>query len=246
MAKFVHYNGGTEDCDKYSVPTELVAGEDYEVIHETETLYILREVTGRFNPCWFDEASPTFMAISEEIPVIGSRCICSKILWSNSKPCMIKFCTSTIKYVENLGNSIYEVRTNNSVYIIQVEIERFVRYNGGVESFSNCSEPTNLVWGKDYEVITKNKKDFQTDYILKGLNGHYNSQWFDEVSHTFMAISNKIPVVDKKCDCLKVILLNNVLALETLLTSTIKEVKELGNNIYMAKTYDGFYIIKVK
>lgn len=57
-----------------------------------------------------------------------------------------------------------------------------VRYNGGTESYYGCSDPTNLVVGKEYEVVLSKDRGWQTDYILKGIDGEFNSVWFDEVS----------------------------------------------------------------
>lgn len=56
-----------------------------------------------------------------------------------------------------------------------------VRYNGGTMSFSGCSDPTNLVVGNVYNVIDIEDKGWQTNYILEGELGKYNSVWFDKV-----------------------------------------------------------------
>ena len=57
-----------------------------------------------------------------------------------------------------------------------------VRYNGGTQSYYDCSDPTNLVVGKEYEVVLSRDRGWQTDYTLKGVDGEFNSVWFDEVS----------------------------------------------------------------
>ena len=49
-----------------------------------------------------------------------------------------------------------------------------VRYNGGTESYYGCSDPTNLVVGKEYEVILSKDRGWQTDYTLKGVDGEFN------------------------------------------------------------------------
>ena len=57
-----------------------------------------------------------------------------------------------------------------------------VRYNGGTQSYLGCSEPTVLVVGKEYEVISSTDRGWQTNYTLNGIKGNFNSVWFDEVS----------------------------------------------------------------
>ena len=38
---------------------------------------------------------------------------------------------------------------------------KIVRYNGGTMSYYGCSEPTELVIGKTYEVISENDRGWQ-------------------------------------------------------------------------------------
>ena len=71
-----------------------------------------------------------------------------------------------------------------------------VRYNGGTESYYGCSDPINLVVGEEYEVVFSRERGWQTDYTLKGVDGEFNSVWFDEVSSddkVYMAISQEVP-----------------------------------------------------
>ena len=37
-----------------------------------------------------------------------------------------------------------------------------VRYNGGTQSYYGCSDPTNLVVGKEYEVVLSRDRGWQT------------------------------------------------------------------------------------
>ena len=57
-----------------------------------------------------------------------------------------------------------------------------VRYNGGTQSYYGCSDPSKLVVGKEYEVVRSRVRSWQTDYTLKGVDGEFNSVWFDEVT----------------------------------------------------------------
>ena len=86
-----------------------------------------------------------------------------------------------------------------------------VRYNGGTQSYYGCSDPTNLVVGKEYEVVYARDRGWQTDYTLAGIDGEFNSVWFDEITSeekVYMALSREVPTVGKPCSCYKVDFIN--------------------------------------
>ena len=123
-----------------------------------------------------------------------------------------------------------------------------VLYNGGTQSYYDCSDPSNLVVGKEYEVVLSRDRGWQTDYKLKGIEGEFNSVWFDEVSsaeNVYMAISHQVPEIDKKYPCHKVIFINGQPKLKSCSTSTIKAIKYMGNNIYHITTCNSVYIVNV-
>lgn len=124
---------------------------------------------------------------------------------------------------------------------------KIVIYNGGTESYYSCTDPTDLVRGKKYEVISENNRGWQTDYILKGVTGHFNSCWFDEVpsGKTFMALARTIPMVGTRCECSKLEFVNGHPKLINWSTSTVKEVMDMGNNIYHVTTCNSVYIVQV-
>ncbi len=125
---------------------------------------------------------------------------------------------------------------------------KFVRYNGGTESYYGCSEPTNLVVGKVYEVINENDRGWQTDYTLKGVSGYFNSCWFDEVDskNTFMAFSNKVPTVGERYECNRLEFICDNPKLVSCITSTVKDILYIGNNTYRVLTANSVYIVQVK
>jgi len=124
-----------------------------------------------------------------------------------------------------------------------------VIYNGGTESYYDCSDPIVLVEGKEYEVVYARDRGFQTDYTLKGVSGEFNSVWFDEVSpeeKVFIAIANEIPVVGRRCTCYKIEFINDQPKLIMQTTSTVKSITTMGNNIYNVNTLNSTYIVKVR
>ena len=121
-----------------------------------------------------------------------------------------------------------------------------VRYNVETDSYYSCTEPTDLVIGKEYEVIYANDRGQQTDYTLKGVVGHFNSCWFDEISTaTYMALATSIPTVGRRCKCTKLEFVNGSPTFTCRRTSTVMEVVEMGNNIYRVTTRNSTYIIQV-
>lgn len=120
---------------------------------------------------------------------------------------------------------------------------KIVRYNGGKMSYYSCTKPTHLVVGKKYEVTFEYDRGFQTDYTLKGVNGYFNSVWFDDI--TFIALARDIPVLGKRFKCSKLEFVNGRPMLTSCNTSIVIEVSDRGNNIYEVNTNDCIYIVIV-
>lgn len=120
---------------------------------------------------------------------------------------------------------------------------KIVRYNGGTMSYYSCTNPTHLAVGKKYEVTSENDRGFQTDYTLKGVNGYFNSVWFDDV--TFIVFSHNIPVVGERFKCVKLEFVNGQPKLTSWNTSVVIEVSDRGNNIYEVNTDNSIYIVIV-
>ena len=124
---------------------------------------------------------------------------------------------------------------------------KLVRYNGRTDSYYACSEPTELVPGKEYVVLYSNDRGFQTDYKLKGVEGFFNSAWFDEKEtvNTFLAIAKEVPKVGQKFVCSKIHYASKQLELIGCTTSTVEEVVIMGNCVYMVTTRNSVYIVQV-
>lgn len=123
-----------------------------------------------------------------------------------------------------------------------------VRYNGGTESYFNCSNPTDLVIGKEYEVVISKDRGWQTNYILKDIDGEFNSVWFDDISpddKVYIAIAHDVPIICQRYFCYKVEFVNGKPTLIPFTTSTIKEITHMGNNIYKVTTHNSVYIVNV-
>lgn len=121
-----------------------------------------------------------------------------------------------------------------------------VIYNGGTESYYGCSNLANLVVGKEYNVVSIIDHFGQTDYILEGIVGEFNSVWFDEINDkVYMAISNELPVIGQKYSCSKMEFINGNPYFIPCFTSTVNKFKHIGNNIYHVTTRNSVYIVNV-
>lgn len=124
-----------------------------------------------------------------------------------------------------------------------------VRYNGGTLSYYGCSDPTKLVMGKEYEVVLARDRGWQTDFTLKGVDGEYNSLWFDEVSssndNVYMAIAHEIPEIGKRYSCFKMEFINGLPNFIGWSTSIVEKIDYIGNNIYQVTTCNSVYLVNV-
>ena len=129
------------------------------------------------------------------------------------------------------------------------KMKKFVRYNGGTQSYYSCSDPKNLVIGKEYEVTSINVRNWQTNYTLKGIKGNFNSVWFDDIlseKETVMAFSSTVPKIGEKIAYQFVYPnQNETFFLINENTEKIEKVKHIINNIYLANDSKKIYIFQV-
>ena len=120
--------------------------------------------------------------------------------------------------------------------------KKILMYNGGKDSYKGCSDPHLLVKGKLYEVISEKDLGFQTNFLLKGIPGEYNSVWFSEPT-SYFAYSYTVPVEDESMKSL--IRFDGINAKHLHHTSTVSYVESISNDIYKAYTKNTLYIVKV-
>jgi hypothetical protein len=121
---------------------------------------------------------------------------------------------------------------------------KLVRYNGEKVSYKGCDSPTNLVKGKVYEVQFEEDLGWQTNYKLKGLNGNFNSVWFNEVEiPVVMALSHKHPELHKPLENLLMFNKNEVR--QVLKTTPVQKIEKVEGNVFKILTKNTIYIIQV-
>lgn len=126
-------------------------------------------------------------------------------------------------------------------------MEKIVAYNGGTEGYYSCSDPSVLTIGQMYEVIAQTDRGWQTDYTLAGVEGSFNSSWFDVITApiVYMALAQTRPVVGQEYKCFKIEIIGGKPKLISWTTSDVLDVLDLGNNIYQVTTRISIYIVLV-
>lgn len=130
-------------------------------------------------------------------------------------------------------------------------IPKKVVYNGGTECYYPCNEPTSLSIGKTYEVVDQIDLKFQTNYVLSGVDGEFNSIWFDYEENlipTYHAIGFKSnPPRIGYCFTGYVIEFTSAgMPVRTsLTTSLVKNVEIIGKNVLKVRTINSIYIISL-
>lgn len=123
-----------------------------------------------------------------------------------------------------------------------------VVYNGGTESCYGCTEPTALVVGQQYEVTSEEVRSWQTNYTLKGIEGSFNSAWFDdepEEKKFFIAVAKTIPAVGKPYTCHKVEFVDSEPRLISCRTTNVVAVTCLGETHLQVETKNSIYFVNV-
>lgn len=120
-----------------------------------------------------------------------------------------------------------------------------VVYNGQTCSYYGASDPSVLRIGGVYEVLGTIDRGWQTDYVLAGIKGHFNSVWFNPVGESFLAISYELPIKGKSFRCKRIRIMSDKVEAEEFDTSPVKMIKFLGNSIYVVKTENNIYFVNV-
>ena len=129
--KMVCYNGNILAYPNCSDSRVLVKGKVYEVItakvYRFHTNYVLKGIIGEFNSICFNDVNSlgpieekVYTAVSHEMPIIGERYNCSIVDFTIGHPRLLGWSTSPVKSYKYLGNSVYEILTQNSKYIVTI------------------------------------------------------------------------------------------------------------------------------
>jgi len=128
-----------------------------------------------------------------------------------------------------------------------------VRYNGGTDSYYGGTQNTsNLVKGQVYNVIRMIVLRSETRLILEGVDGEFNSVWFDEVpsdDKTNMAYSDEVPEVGKPMNCTRLDLSNDSDGFVECITSPVQKVSKVYDKddhpLYRVTTLNSVYMLTI-
>lgn len=122
FSTYVKWNGRT-DMEHHFLRTDKIYRVMSAEIESCHTELVLQDISSgtilseKYNSVQF-EGMPTFIGYSHVIPEVGKRYDLIKI---DTKACkMVKWNTSTVIGLENLGTNTWNVITKNSVYAVQI------------------------------------------------------------------------------------------------------------------------------
>lgn len=121
-----------------------------------------------------------------------------------------------------------------------------VIYNGGTDFFHPCSDPSVLIPGKVYTVVKEDVSSWHTEYTLKGVDGEFNSVWFDPIMPTYFAVGNYIPHEGYSYRCKKIVITDSGCYMQGWQTSTVQKVEFVGKDTYKVTTYNSIYMVNVR
>ena len=121
---------------------------------------------------------------------------------------------------------------------------KYVKYNGGKDSYYGCSDPKVLSTNLIYEVINEEDKGWQTNYTLKGVDGYFNSVWFSEVP-VYLAVSKEKPELLKPFKCCKICADDKNISYMKITTSSVKKMIKISSAVYQIFTSNSSYIVQV-
>ena len=135
---------------------------------------------------------------------------------------------------------------------------KIVRYNGKTLSMCACTAPWELVLGKGYEVSSWHRHDGQICYHLKGVDGFFDSSWFEpstdffsslaqtSVKESFLAIAHSVPSIGQRFKCERIEIWGGIPKLKGCFTTTVLDILYLGGNVYRVTTKHTVYIVHVR
>lgn len=137
----------------------------------------------------------------------------------------------------------------------EVLVGSMVIYNGGTDSYYGCTDPDELITGQAYKVIDIKVRAWQTDYTLEGVNGYFNSCWFDlqeapcigkhAAPSVYLAGAISVPEVGKRARVQRITLEGGYVSVVPVTTSEVKSVENVSQNVFRVTTRNSIYMVQV-
>lgn len=132
-----------------------------------------------------------------------------------------------------------------------------VIYNGGTKTKDSCDSSSLLQKGKQYELVQVIPLYFQSNYVLKGVEGSFNSAWFDEVTSAYkeeyIATSSYEPIVGCGFRCYRIVKKGRFIkkiAVQKITTSPVISVEKIMTSalsvLYKVETQHSIYYVQIR
>ena len=121
---------------------------------------------------------------------------------------------------------------------------KYVKYNGGTETWHPCSSPECLCSEKVYEVIRVEVDGYKINYHLKNVEGFFNSCWFDAIP-IYIGIATNTPKLNETFTCEKIVPLENAYCYLTCIEDVAKQIEQLNENTFKVFSSNSCYFIQL-
>lgn len=109
-------------------------------------------------------------------------------------------------------------------------------------SYTGSTNPKVSRKGWMYEVERVDVGKWQTNYELKGIDGSFNSLWFDDVP-AYLTVASEKPEVGQRIYNIKAF--KNGKWEKYRYTSMVEEVRKISKTIYEATTAHTIYVVQI-
>lgn len=121
---------------------------------------------------------------------------------------------------------------------------RYVKYNGGTQGYYSYSDPSCLRVGQIYKVVEEQLNAYDCKYMLEGVDGKFNSVWFDDMP-SYFSYGREVPRVGSTLDVVRQEVKDGKLYHAHYYTTHVRKVERLSSNTFLAVTANTVYIVQV-
>ena len=122
-------------------------------------------------------------------------------------------------------------------------MKKIVMYNGRCNNYFCSTDPSVLQKGCLYRVEEEIDYGYYTEYRLVGVEGEFNSVWFNSVEKLKFAYAENSPEVEERMRCDEIMVQEGRISFVKCETDILQSVERVYNNIYVATTEDEVYVI---
>lgn len=122
-------------------------------------------------------------------------------------------------------------------------MKKIVMYNGYCNNYFCSTDPSVLQKGCLYMVEEEIDYGYYTEYRLVGVEGKFNSVWFDSVEELKFAYAENSPEVGERMRCDEIRVKEGKVSFVECETYILQSVERIYSNVYVATTENEVYVI---